>query len=285
MSLAYIILAHKNPLQLKKLVNALHDDNDYFIIHIDKRVEILPFKERLIDYKNVFFIEERENARWGDIGIVKATVKGLNLLYKNKFNYSHVSLLSGQDYPIKSLSYIHNFFKNNINKSFIEFIPFPVDSLRFGGVHRIKSYSFNLFGRRETFIPFKYKPKFNIKGTILNLGLGIVTFFLPQRHFPCNWKPYYGSQWWTITQDAVNVIINVLRKCPEYFDYHKYSLLPDEMFFQSLLLNNYNKHLLVNNNLRYIQWDKTGTHPKVYSYAEVENLTKEDALFARKFEL
>jgi len=284
MSLAYIILAHKNPEQLHRLVSRLHHPDDYFFIHIDKKVDNEPFLEIFKGSEfNFRFIEKRENSRWGDIGLVKATINGLKELIESKIDFSHVSLLSGQDYPIKPLSEIREFFARNPGKSFIEYTSFPVPNLEYGGLHRIESYSFNIGYRRDTFIPMKWKNTFNFKGKVLNLFLGFVCFFLPKRKFPNGWKPYYGSQWWSLSNNAVQFIITTILKYPNYLQFQKYSLIPDEMFFQTILLNNY-KGMIVNDNKRFIVWDKGASHPVSLKDEHYQLIKTSAKLFARKFD-
>lgn len=70
----YIILCHKNPLQLKRLIDKLNNSSSSFYIHIDKKVEISDFINVISNYSNVKFIENRENCIWGDISLVKATL-------------------------------------------------------------------------------------------------------------------------------------------------------------------------------------------------------------------
>ena len=38
MNIAYLILAHEDPAQLARLVNALYTPNSYFFIHVDRKV-------------------------------------------------------------------------------------------------------------------------------------------------------------------------------------------------------------------------------------------------------
>lgn len=284
MHLAYIILAHKNPEQLFRLVSRLNHPDDYFFIHIDKKVDIKPFHVVFENSGfNIKFITRRENGRWGDLGIVKATINSLIELVNSNLQYTHVSLLSGQDYPIKPLSVIRSFFLNNVDKSFVEYIPFPVKHLNYGGLHRIESYSFNIGTRRETYIPFKWKNNFNFKGKLQNIILRVICMFLSKRKMPFGWQAYYGSQWWSLNYEAVNCVMKIIVEKEEYLNYHKYSLLPDEMFFQSILLNNF-KGNLINDNLRLIIWNKADSHPATLTENNFNKLNASPKMFARKFD-
>ena len=54
----YIILAHKNPIQLSRLINRLDDDHSNFYIHIDKSTDIREFKINIQKKQNIYFIEK-----------------------------------------------------------------------------------------------------------------------------------------------------------------------------------------------------------------------------------
>ena len=69
----YLILAHKTPEQLYRMVNTLNDGEAKFYIHIDAKTPIIPFKECLQGLP-VYFIDKRECCFWGDFSIVRATL-------------------------------------------------------------------------------------------------------------------------------------------------------------------------------------------------------------------
>jgi len=59
MIFSYLILVHKNPKQLQKLVKNLQSENVFVFIHIDEKTEETPFVELLTDCKNVIFCKRR----------------------------------------------------------------------------------------------------------------------------------------------------------------------------------------------------------------------------------
>ena len=285
MKQAFIILGHKNPHQIKRLILALDSPHFDFFIHIDARIAIQPFLAVFQnENSNIHFIKRRYEGNWGDIGIVKATISSINQIMGLENNYTHVSLISGQDYPIQSKKKIHDFFINNVDKSFIDFEPFPVQHMKSGGLERIENYSFNLLGKRHTYLPFKYCSNLSLKGKILNSMLFIVQKTLPKRKTPNELNPFYGSQWWSLNFDALKIIISFLDKNPNYITYHKHSLLPDEMFFQTILMNSEVRDALVNDNKRFILWNTESSHPISLSSSQLPEIKLSDKLFARKFE-
>lgn len=284
MKIAYLILVHKSHNQLKRLIDRLNSNNVQFYIHLDVKSDISPFKKLLSNQNNVHFVKKREDGRWGDLGIVKGTLNGLKEIQESNIDFSHVVLLSGQDYPIKSNEEIAEFFTNNLGVDFISYTPFPVKNLNWGGRDRIESYAYNFLGRRVSYLPFKYCQNLNAKGYLINFVLMMLKLVSKQRKLPNNLAPYYGSQWWNLSLETVQNILTFVESTPEYLNFHKYSLLPDEMFFQTIIMNLSNSVNSQNNNLRYIDWENGGSHPKSLNLSDFDFLQQSDALFARKFE-
>jgi hypothetical protein len=106
MKLAHLILAHSQPQQLNRLINALQHPDAAFYIHLDRKTDSRPFLE-LIQGKNIFFVRKRENVRWGAYSMVQATLNGFEEILAAGVAYRYVNLLSGQDYPLQSSEKIH----------------------------------------------------------------------------------------------------------------------------------------------------------------------------------
>lgn len=283
---AYIILGHKEPKQIAKLVSTLSHPDDYFFIHIDRKAAILPFIEAVAEEKvsNIHFIKKRENGQWGGFGIVQATLNAIDEIVKSGVSFCHVHLLSGQDFPIKKNDEIRAFFAESSKKDFIQYEAFPVSHLNGGGWYRIQNYSWSFLGKRLTYLPSHLNNSFNFKGKLINTFLGIIETFLPKRTFPKSMKPFYGSQWWSLSNDTITSIHEFLQKNKDYIDFHKHSLLPDEMFFQSIVMCLNNDQTTVNDNKRYILWEKGSSHPVTLKTENFPDIASSNAFFARKFE-
>ncbi|MES2881770.1 MAG: beta-1,6-N-acetylglucosaminyltransferase [Bacteroidota bacterium] len=297
MEISYIILAHKNPQQLRRLVNKLATERSFFYIHIDKNAAVEPFLSALAEAKNVFFLNEREAGTWGDVGIVKATIHALTKIVLDK-RRGYSVLMSGQDYPIKSNAAIHSFFKKNNGINFIESFALPNNKWDNDGRERIEWYKYNLTQNRSNYILFPsvlstefYKElKGNCTNILRLIKRGIwPTAILRRRKFPDYLKPYGGAQWWAITTDSANEVVQFLSQHSDYVAYHKYSLLPDEFFFQSILQRlALTGDVKIKATITYTNWDKPGVpHPVTFTkedFDELKNLP-EQLLFARKFDV
>jgi hypothetical protein len=88
MTFAYLILAHKNPNQVLRLVNILAANNTYFFIHADKKADETLFKSVVGSHENVFFCECRKTVNWGGFSVHPffAYMRDMFLEYWSKTN-------------------------------------------------------------------------------------------------------------------------------------------------------------------------------------------------------
>jgi hypothetical protein len=108
---------------------------------------------------------------------------------------------------------------------------------------------------------------------------------LPSRKMPDELIPVGRSQWMSITMDAARYILRYLKQHPEVVTFFKHTWAPDEMIFQTILYNSDFREKMVNNNLRYIEWQQGKASPEILRQRDLENLLASGALFARKFDM
>lgn len=298
MKLNYIILAHQYPLQLRRLVNKLHTIDSKFYIHIDKNVEIQPFIKALKNHENVFFLGEemRENGIWGDIGIVRATIKAMEMVVSEN-NDGFCVLLTGQDYPLKSTDAISGFLSKHHNTNFIDL--FSVQNhWRDSGLDRIYKYKINKSNRRGhfLFLPSIYDRDFYKRSTLGKLNflrksnrLNESKVIFKRRKFPKGLDPFGGSVYWALPLKTLRRILVYLENHPNYLEYHKHTLCADEIFFNSIVARlAKDSPIKIGPSLTYVNWKRTsGPRPVTFEINDFEELkiASSDFLFARKFNL
>lgn len=86
-----------------------------------------------------------------------------------------------------------------------------------------------------------------------------------------------------MSREAIAYILRFIEDNHKYIKFHKRALHPEEMFFQSILLNNKSfQNKIINDNLRYIRWVKGNKHPELIDEQDLEPIHKSNAFFARK---
>jgi hypothetical protein len=102
--------------------------------------------------------------------------------------------------------------------------------------------------------------------------------------FNADFRCYAGSYWHTIRRRCANYLLDFVEEQPALVDYLKRVLVPDECFFQTVLVN-HPGFRFVNDNRRY--FDMRGArhgHPKVMTDDDMPKFVGGRYFFARKFE-
>ena len=286
MTLACIVLAHRAPEQLAVLLSALRHPQVRVYVHVDRRTSLQPFAEALeaAEPRDVVQLP-RHYGRWGGIGIVDAALSGLAQGIADGCDY--FVLLSGQDFPLRPMGEIVEFVREAGSRSYIEHFALPAPHWRFDGRDRTDFYTYDLLGRRETCIPRGEDVSFlNRKGLLLNELLRMRTAFKPTRRFPPYVRPFGGSQWWNLSHAAADYVLRFVHEHPGYRRYHEHTILPDEVFFQSILLGTefIGRQEVVNDAQRFAIWPDGASHPRTLTTDDLTAMLESEKLFARKFD-
>ncbi len=276
MKIAYLILAYKYPQQLFRLTNALQSEHSAFYVHIDKRVDISMFRKTLLSSSNNITFVERENSHWGSIGSVKAVLNGIREALSSSEHYDYLYVMSGQDYPIKSVRFIEDFISKNTDKIFMQCMKLPDGCWGpDGGLNRIRHYHYHNLKNRMT-----------IK--IVNRCLKYLNVFLPKRKSPSYIKEYYAGEFlFGFNRAVASHALAFVDDHADYLNFHKYTYCCDEIFFPTLLMNSLTDEIIsniANKNLTYVDWNKP-ERPTIFRVGDFEALSKSDKLFARKFDI
>lgn len=268
--LAYVVLAHDNWPHLEHLVDRLASDPaDSVFIHIDKRVPDILFERARdrIARDNVHFTG-RVKCHWGHYSLVEATLIGLRALQLSGRPYRYVSLLSGSDYPIKPLSDFRAHLRAEEGKEFIEAYNMYFERWIRGGPYA---------ERFEYVYPF---PRFAYHHYLFRLWEKGCEFIDRRRAMPQGHVPYSGSQWWTLTPAAVEIILEAM-KDRELVAFYRTTLVPDEMMLHTILMNSERAEQVAHHNLRHIRWIGEGT-PYTFTDDDFGELADSPDYFARK---
>ncbi|MEE6133334.1 beta-1,6-N-acetylglucosaminyltransferase [Priestia sp. GS2] len=281
MGIVYLILAHNNFQQIKNLIYKLDSENNSFIIHFDLNGNDYDYENLELVFrnkKNVFF-SKRNRCYWGDISLVDASIDCLKTAYHNQVNFDYAVLISGQHYPIKTNKEIEKYLKTANNKSFMSYFSIPGKQWENenGGKDRIIYYHFNKHPRK----------RLATKRVIYKGCARILKGLSVKRKLPFDIEDFYGgSQWWCLTNECCTYVLNFIKEKPEIYKYFKYVLIPDEIFFQTILLNSKFKDEIINDNLTYINWGKTPTpSPLILNESDYYRIKKSNSLWARKLDM
>jgi hypothetical protein len=236
-----------------------------FYIHVDKKMDINSHLF-LAKIPNVYLIKDRVNVIWAGYKTVEATLRSVKEIFNTGRNYDYVHLMSGQDYPIKSASYIHDFFEANKGKEFLLFEHF--DEWAAESYPRIREYHFTNYN-----FPGRYYFQW------------MMNKVLPARKSPLPMEYYGASMFWALTSNCLQYIIDLMEKNGRFRRFMQFTWGSDEFIFQTLVLNSSFKTNVINDNLLFLDRDKGASHPNVLTYSHLNEILDSNKLFARKFDL
>ena len=286
MKLACIVMAHRQPRQLARLLSTLRHPRVRVYLHLDRRAPIDSFSRALAEAGvDDAVLLPRHPTPWGSPQLVDATLDGFSRGLEDGCGY--FVLISGQDFPLRPIGEIVEFFESAGSTSYIEYFPLPDPRWRLEGRDRTDFYTYTFFGRRETCIPRGEDTSYlSPKGKLLNEMLRARSIFKPDRRTPDYVRPYAGSQWWNLSREAVEYVLGFVDRHPDFRRYHEHTLLTEEIFFQSVVVGSgfEGREDLVNDNLRFLRWPVGQSHPSVLGVDDLPEMLAGGKLFARKFD-
>ena len=268
---AVLITAYKNVEQIVDIINYL-GDNFEFYIHIDKKstMDLSPIEG--IDYVHLFKIF---HVNWGSVSHLKCILLlSEKALADRRNEYFH--LITGQDFPVKPVNYFFN--ELDMRKDYIGYFAMPATDCwteENGGMDRLEYYR-----------PFEvFNDKTMIGRKILRSLLFIQKKIKRKRKYPRAIFPdfYGGGTYWSLTRDSLQYVLDFTNKNEKAIKSMNYTFCPEEFYFQTILLNSNRACNIVNDNLRYIDWNSGRGRPAFLDTTDYEKIKSSNKLFARKF--
>lgn len=262
-------MVHKNPAQVERLIKRLQHPQFDFYIHIDKKVNPDEFSY-LASLSQVYFINNRTDCNWGGNSLFNAILSSVSEVVNGDIAYDFISLISGQDYPIKSAAAIYDFFERHRGKSFISFESSTDSPWWQESKKRYQRYHLT---------DMKFKGKYVLQRVINKIS--------PLRKFPGSYELYGGNKatWWTIDNACAAYMLNAISKNKKLNRFIKFSWGTDEFIIPTIIMNSGFKDTVINENYRYIDWSEGNAHPRILDESDLDNMMKSNMLFARKFDM
>lgn len=270
MKMAVLIQCHNKSEQVNQLIDFFNEDWVDLYIHIDSKSSII---DELKLQDNVKLIKNRIDVNWGTFSQCEATLKLFKEVFDSNINYKYIHLISGEDYPIKSLDEFYQFFSKQ-NCNFIEFTKLPNNDLVKSGIDRYEVYYPVWMIDRPNRILLRL-----IRVVYRNFILYTKIFKRNQKLFE---TIYYGSSWFTINYPTFKYVMEYIENNQSAVKFFENSIYSDEMFFHTIILNSEHQLNTKNYNLRYIDWSEKQGSPKVVNEDDVELAMLTNSFFIRK---
>lgn len=223
MHIAYLISAHTDAPQLKRLIDALHPQAEFFV-HIDSKSDLEEFT-RLIKSPRVHFIPQRVDVMWGTMLEVEYQMNLIRAAVAFPVHFDRIFFLSGMDYPLWSNERITQWLKEQEGREILQ--GYCMDN----PVLSPSQHQMYTVAR-----PFSRHRKWAILQRIVRRAMGLrkgLSFYVDGNL----WHLYKGSAWWCITEALASHVLNYYEHKEEIRDYFKDSFGPAETLIQTIALN------------------------------------------------
>ncbi len=285
MPVAFHLLAHKDPVQLGRLLDALWAPENVFVVHYDRRRPKAEHRAvaALAAGRPNIVIQTPTAVLWGRYSLIRAQLVGLELALRHPLPWTHWVNLSGQCFPLRTPGEIASRLAAVPTTSFVR----SFDPL--GPGSDWPDASTRLARRRLD------SPTLEWWLRLPGLGRRLRRFFggasaipsLPLRSpRPTPWFRWYGGDNWVVLSRtaATRLVSPEGRAITEWL---RTTAFPEESVFQSVVRNAPDVGTIENTHLRHINWRDGQASPQTFRAADLPRLraaADHGALFARKFD-
>jgi hypothetical protein len=263
----FLIAAHKDPAQLNALVEQLRDDDFLIYVHLDAKGAIDPAEVHPAARQ----VAERVAVHWGCFSQVEATLNSLRQIVAEVPDFDKVLFLSAQDFPLLSNPALKAALAGLRGHELLDTVAIGRAPGQWAA-----DYRYQYFYRLDAGKPLR------LACSLANRAMracGIT------RRLPGGLVPYGGSSWWALSRDCVRELLARVAREPGVVRFFRSVSSPDEMFFQTLVMNSRFRERVLSENFRYIQWPEHGArNPKILDEHDFERIAASKAHFCRKID-
>jgi hypothetical protein len=305
MKTAFLVLSHRNPEQTVRLLTTLRrqlPDAPLVVHHDQFRSRLSAADVALLGDAHV--LTSPDPVVWGDFSVVDAVWRSMAWMM-DRLEFDWLVLLSAQDYPIKPLAELGAFLDGTDADVVLNARPVAEIADPAARRNRRRRYLYQCRPVRVRLsVPSWLRAARRVRnlcgpvvGVVNNLQPWLQIYRvgdgLPWRvgvrsrsaPFTADQPCWFGSMWFGISRPATAQLLATVADRPEYVDYFRRTIVPDEAVTASILGNLPGVRLL-RQDLHHIRWTtaKTG-HPDVLTSADLPELLAAPEFFARKFDV
>lgn len=258
MKIAFFISAYKLERQFEWLFKSIWNPSDIFLIHLSTAASDAYVREirRLTEgCPNVHFLPQMQ-ITWGGWSLVEMSLEAIRFFCRRSEDWSYFVNLSGQDYPVRPLDDLRAFLDQHDGSNFIE-------------MKHIDTQPFHIRRRLHWYC-------IEHKGQLRRLPIPNVRAMLT----PVKW---FGGLWCILSREFCNWLV-ASELTQVYCRALRHTKIPDEFFFQNMIMRSPFASTLNPNPRRYLQFELRASGPKTLTSRDLDGMLGSPAFFARKFD-
>jgi hypothetical protein len=255
MKQVFLIQAHKDLGQLNALVEQLRDDDFLVYVNLDRKCDLDPAG---VDPR-ARLVKKRVDVHWGGFSQVQAALNSLAQIVAEVPEFDKVLFLSAQDFPLLSNAALKDELARLRDHELLDTVAIGHAPGQWAADFRYQ-YFYREHGGKAG----------RLMLSLLNRAMRAAGL---ERRMPGGMQPYGGSSWWALSRGCVCMLLERVRREPGLVRFFRRVACPDELFFQTLVMNSPFRARVLGRNFRYVQWPENGArNPKVLDEADFERI-------------
>jgi len=272
MTVALLVLAYREPLVLKSAIPFYKAAGFDIFVHLDSKADLDAYKTQLGEEAASFcrFVARRVSVFWAGFSMVEAEL-ALIFAALESGTYERFVLVSDDTFPLLPPQALADYAAEDVDRVMLRKLE-PDDPFmpRYERFFHLDHRATSLLGRpiEESDIDDVFLDDMRKLSAARKQGKVSIDI-------------YYGSQWWVMSAATMQILLERLERDHALFESFRFSAVPDEILFQTLVGNFIDRHR-VRNGAVYVDWSR---NPRPYVFLSEEDVTGIDGgyAFARKF--
>ncbi len=306
MKIAFLILNHREPTQLLRLVSTLKAElpDAPVVIHND-RFKVDVQGSLIAGFHDTHVLTSDWPISWGNFSCVASVWRSMDWMTRN-LQFDWLILLSCQDYPIKPLAPLKQFLSATNSDAFLAATPIGKLASRSDRRDRRRRYLYQYRPARQAsekgFFSARRRRWLRDHSGLLIDVFNNVQPYLQIYKFPDHmpWRVgrralhnpfarqaacWFGSHWLSLSSRAVNYVVSYVQEHPDYSHYYRNTIIPEESATPTLVCNAPGFHVNPRE-LHYVRWSNPHSgHPDTFVTRDLPELLAAREYFARKFDM
>jgi hypothetical protein len=285
MRVVYIVVSHRNPGQVLRLVSALKEGPgaEVLVRHGEPGARLDP---RALEELGAHSLDDGIDVQWGELSHFRMLLRALEQALE-AHDPEWVVVLSGQDYPIRPLHEVEAFLASAKEDAFLQ-DAWELDTSRFPGPP--EDEFFLRYAYRHFKVPgWLPRPPGRLRPLLYRRDLpqglpsriGIRRTCLP---FDSEYRCFVSADWLTVRRRAARILIDAAREDRRLMSHYRRSVIPAESFFATVLMNAPGLQV-ARESRRFVSFAGPGVpHPEVLTTGDLNRVLDSGMDFARKFD-
>jgi hypothetical protein len=216
-------------------------------------------------------VTQRVDVHWGTFSQVRAVLHSLDQILDEVPDFDKLLFLSAQDFPLLSNAALKDALAALRGRELLDTVAIGAAPGQWAADYRY-----------QYFYPERTTRTQRIACALANRLLRAGGF---RRRLPGGLQPFGGSSWWALSRDCMRMLRDRVAAEPGLVRFFRRAACPDEMFFQTLVMNSPFRDRVLGSNFRYVQWPENGSrNPKVLDEGDFARIAASRAHFCRKLD-